>query len=331
VIIGGPLASPCAARQSRPGSLFRSKFFAALHPPGAQQMRRNFFAGLNVMVLALPLSMAFAIASGVKPEQGLYTAIIGGAIVAALSGSPVQIGGPTGAFVIITATVLQHHGLSGLLLCTMMAGAMLCVMGFARMGTVIRFIPYPVSRALTKGIAVLILGSQINQFFGLGVADMPVDFPGKVRTFATHLNAIHAPTCALALASVALIAFWPQRLSRIVPGTMVGLVVATAVTSLFGLDHTWGQRLDEQFNLSDATAAKDTLRHLCQHPDGRNRAQILNALVATRQSADPAAVENQLARLLLMLQRDGYLLESSGRYAFRSFLLREYWHRREVR
>lgn len=220
-------------------TLFRPNLFAALRLPDASQRKRDFWAGLNVMVLALPLSMAFAIASGLKPEQGLYTAIIGGAIIAALSGSPVQIGGPTGAFVIITATVLQQHGLSGLLLCTMMAGAMLCVMGFARMGSVIRFIPYPVSRALTKGIAVLILGSQINQFFGLGVADMPVDFPGKLRILATHLNAIHAPTCALALASVALIAFWPQRLSRFVPGTMVGLVVATAVTSLFGLDQRW--------------------------------------------------------------------------------------------
>ncbi len=94
---------------------------------------------------------------------------------------------------------------------------------------------------------------------------------------------------------------------------------------------TWRQRLDEQFDQSDAAAAKDILRHLCQHADGRKRAQVLNALMSTRRTADPAAVENQLARLLLMLQRDGYLLESNGRYAFRSFLLREYWHRREVR
>ena len=94
---------------------------------------------------------------------------------------------------------------------------------------------------------------------------------------------------------------------------------------------TWRQRLDEQFGQSDASAAKDILRHLCQHPDGRSRAHILNALMSTRQSADPTAVEDQLARLLLMLQRDGYLLESAGSYAFRSFLLREYWHRREVR
>lgn len=94
---------------------------------------------------------------------------------------------------------------------------------------------------------------------------------------------------------------------------------------------TWRQRLDEQFGQSDATTAKDILRHLCQYPDGRTRSQIVNALMSTRQSADPAAVEDQLSRLLLMLQRDGYLLESDGRYAFRSFLLREYWHRREIR
>jgi hypothetical protein len=94
---------------------------------------------------------------------------------------------------------------------------------------------------------------------------------------------------------------------------------------------TWRQRLDEQFSQSDATAAKDALRHLCQHANGRTRSQVLNALISTRQAADPATVEDQLARLLLMLQRDGYLLESKGRYTFRSFLLREYWHRREVR
>jgi SulP family sulfate permease len=197
-------------------------------------------AGLNVMILAFPLSMAFAISAGVKPEQGLFAAIIGGAIIAALSGSPVQIAGPTGAFIIIISGVLHQHGPSGLFLCTLMAGAMLCVMGFAKLGSVIRFIPYPVSRALTKGIAVLILSSQVKNFLGLRVESMPVDFPGKIHVLATHLEAIHGPTVALALASLAVIGFWPKRLSRYIPGGMAGLVCMTVLVAAFGWHERWG-------------------------------------------------------------------------------------------
>ncbi len=148
---------------------FRDKYLAPYSGYTTAQFRRDLLAGINVMTVAFPLSMAFAIASGVKPEQGLFTAIIGGGLVAALSGSRVQIGGPTGAFVIITYSVLQAYGLNGLFLCTMMAGAMLCVMGLAKMGSIIRYIPYPVSSAFNQGFAVLILCSQIKNFFGLGV------------------------------------------------------------------------------------------------------------------------------------------------------------------
>ena len=204
------------------------------------QFRRDLLAGLNVMTVAFPLSMAFAIASGVKPEQGLFTAIIGGGIIAAMGGSRVQIGGPTGAFVIITYSVLQAYGLNGLFLCTMMAGAMLCVMGLAKMGSIIRFIPYPVSRAFTKGIAVLILSSQIKNFFGLKVDKMPVDFVGKIQVLAGHLDGINWPTVAVGVASLALMGLWPKRLQRFVPGTMVGLIVATVVVAVFGL-HDRGQ------------------------------------------------------------------------------------------
>lgn len=203
------------------------------------QLRRDLLAGLNVATMALPLSMAFAIASGVNPERGLFTAIIGGAIIAALGGSRVQIGGPTGAFVIITFSVMSQYGLNGLLLCTMLAGAMLVIMGVARLGSIIRFMPYPVSRAFTKGIAVLILSTQIKFFFGLQ-ADMPASFIGKLQVLAAHLGTIQWPTVALAVASVTLMGLWPARLARIVPGSMVGLVVMTlgftAVRALNGGD-----------------------------------------------------------------------------------------------
>ncbi len=218
---------------------FRPMLFASLRGYSGVALRRDFLAGLNVMTVAFPLSIAFAIASGVKPEQGLFTAIIGGGLIAALGGSRVQIGGPTGAFVIITSGILQSHGMAGLMLCTIMAGAMLCGLGFARLGSIIRYIPYPVSRAFTKGIAILILSSQLKFFLGLDVEAMPVDFVGKISVLATHLNAIHWPTVAVAVVSVGVIALWPARLSRLVPGAMVGLICATAAFGLFGLHERW--------------------------------------------------------------------------------------------
>jgi SulP family sulfate permease len=218
---------------------FRPRLLEALSQFSGAQLRRDFMAALNVMTVAFPLSMAFAIASGVRPEQGLFTAIIGGGLIAALGGSRVQIGGPTGAFVIITYSVLQWYGLNGLLLCTMMAGAMLCVMGFARMGSIIRFIPYPVSRAFTKGIAILILSSQIKNFFGLSVEKLPVDFVGKVQILFGNLDGIHWPTVVLSVVSVGLIGLWPARLSRYVPGAMAGLLVITLVVAAFGLQDKW--------------------------------------------------------------------------------------------
>ena len=219
---------------------FRPKLLDALKGYSKATFRQDFSAGLNVTTLAFPLSMAFAIASGVKPEQGLFTAIIGGGIIAALGGSRVQIGGPTGAFVIITYSIVQNAGFAGLFLCTMMAGVMLCLMGLAKMGSIIRFIPYPVSRAFTKGIAVLILSSQIKTFFGLEVDKVPVDFVGKMQMLGSHLGAFHWPTAGLSLASVAVIGFWPKRFSRIVPGAMAGLVLATAVAAWFGFSQHFG-------------------------------------------------------------------------------------------
>lgn len=218
---------------------FRPRLLDALKGYSRERLRSDFMAGLNVMIVAFPLSIAFAIASGVKPEQGLFTAIIGGAIIAALGGSRVQIGGPTGAFVVITYGVVHQFGTDGLVLCTMLAGVMLCVMGLARLGSVIRFIPYPVSRAFTKGIAILILSSQIKNFLGLQVDKLPVDFAGKMQLLGQHLDAIHWPTTAFAVVSLLVIALWPSRLGRYVPGAMVGLVGATAAVALFGLEGQW--------------------------------------------------------------------------------------------
>ncbi len=206
--------------------------FAGFKPA---HFRRDLRAGLNAMVLAFPLSIAFAIAAGVKPEQGLFTAIIGGLVIAMLSGSPVQIGGPTGAFVIVTYRVLSEHGAAGLVVCTLMAGLMLCAMGFAGLGAVIRYVPYPVSRAFTTGIGVLILSTQIRDFLGLHTAPLPPDFLGKMGAFVDAIGTAHGPTIALAAGTLALIFLWPDRLSRVVPGTMAGLVLGTVAATALGL------------------------------------------------------------------------------------------------
>jgi SulP family sulfate permease len=201
--------------------------------------RRDLVAGITAATLALPLSMAFAIASGVKPEQGLVTSILCGAIAALFGGSRVQISGPTGAFVVVTSTTIAQHGIGGLYVCTLMAGAFLCLMALARMGAMIRFIPYPVTRAFTMGIAVLILGSQIEPFFGLRSTDAAPDFVARLSHFAEHVGEIHGVTLLLGCATVAIIALWPARFARVVPGAMVGLVAAVLAEQLLHLarDH----------------------------------------------------------------------------------------------
>jgi SulP family sulfate permease len=142
-------------------------------------------AGLIVGVVALPLALAFAIASGVNPEQGLFTAIVGGFIISALSGSRVQIGGPTGAFVVIVYGVVQRYGYDGLAAATLIAGALLVVMGFTRMGAVIKFIPYPVTVGFTAGIALIIFSSQFRDLFGLQMGDVPAHFIEKWGAYGT--------------------------------------------------------------------------------------------------------------------------------------------------
>jgi SulP family sulfate permease len=218
---------------------FRPRLFETLRGYRLDQFRRDALAGLNVMILAFPLSIAFAIAAGVSPEQGLFTAIIGGCIVAAFGGSSVQIGGPTGAFIVITYAVLSQYHLDGLWLCTIMAGVILCVLGLARMGSVIRFIPYPVSRAFTKGIAILIIASQLKNFLGLAVDKLPVTFTGKLAMLAANLDQIDWRTVAFGVGSLAVIGLWPSRWSRVIPGSVAGLVSATLIATLFGLPEHW--------------------------------------------------------------------------------------------
>ncbi|HEX7831448.1 MAG TPA: sulfate permease [Thermoanaerobaculia bacterium] len=195
---------------------------------------RDLIAGLVVGIVALPLALAFAIASGVPPERGLYTAIIAGFLISALGGSRVQIGGPTGAFVVIVYGIVSKYGYEGLVICTIMAGIILIAMGLARMGALIKFIPYPVVTGFTAGIAVIIFSSQIKDLLGLKMDRVPAEFIEKWTAYSEHFGSIDWTTVAIAAGTLAILIVWP-RISRVVPAPFVAMVAATLVVHFFNL------------------------------------------------------------------------------------------------
>jgi SulP family sulfate permease len=214
---------------------FRPRLLAALKTYTRLDFTADLTAGLTVGIVALPLAMAFGIASGVDPKAGLWTAIIAGFLISVFGGSRVQIGGPTGAFVgIVYATIVQY-GVQNLVLCTVMAGVMLLIMAFARLGTMIKFIPYPVTTGFTSGIAIIIFSTQIKDFFGLSIEKVPAEFPEKMKVLAEHASTINWTNTLLAAASLAVIIFWPRKLARRVPGSIVALLLGTIATALLHL------------------------------------------------------------------------------------------------
>ena len=209
---------------------FHPKLMDTLKGYSSQNFLADLVAGVTVGIVALPLAMGFAIASGVKPEAGIFTAVIAGFLISVFGGSRVSIGGPTGAFVVILYGIYQQYGAANLVVCTIMAGVILLVMGFGRMGTMIKYIPYPVTLGFTSGIAVLIASTQIKDFFGLqSNVRLPADFFGKLQMLASHLSAIQWPTFGLALVSVVIIVAWPKKLSRWVPGSIIALIFGTVL------------------------------------------------------------------------------------------------------
>ena len=205
---------------------FKPKFFEALRNYSKEKFAADLMAGIIVGIVALPLAIAFGIASGVSPEKGLITAVIGGFIVSLLGGSSVQIGGPTGAFIVIVYGIIQQFGLEGLAVATAMAGVMLVLMGLLRLGVVIRFIPYPIVIGFTSGIALTIFTTQVGDFLGLGLRDVPADFLSKWAVYFQHLSSAHLWTAAVGMATIVVIALMP-RLSKKVPGSLVAIVVMT--------------------------------------------------------------------------------------------------------
>jgi SulP family sulfate permease len=214
---------------------FRPKLFDTLKTYSRGDFTADLVAGLTVGIVALPLAMAFAIASGVKPEAGIFTAVVAGFLISGLGGTKVSIGGPTGAFIVILYGIGVKYGPENLAICTMLAGALLLVMGLARLGTMIKFIPYPVTMGFTSGIAVLIFTTQIKDFFGLQVDKVPSEFLEKMQVLGGHLGTTQWPTLTVAAVSLAIILLWPKGWQRRVPGSIVALVLGTAAVMLFSL------------------------------------------------------------------------------------------------
>ncbi len=196
-----------------------------------KKFMNDLMAGVIVGVVALPLAIAFAIASGVSPEKGLITAVVAGFIISLLGGSRVQIGGPTGAFVVIVAGIILNYGLDGLIISTMMAGVIMIIFGLFRLGAVIRFIPYPLTVGFTSGIALLIFVSQIKDFFGLQTGELPADFIGKIKILALSFHTIQWQTVVFGLVSLGLTMFWGKISSRI-PGSLIALLLGGSFIAL---------------------------------------------------------------------------------------------------
>lgn len=214
---------------------FRPKLLETLRDYTRADFHADLVAGITVGIVALPLAMAFAIASGVTPQAGIFTAVIAGIIISGLGGTKVSIGGPTGAFIVILYGIYAKYGAENLAICTVMAGVMLFVMGLARLGTMIKYIPYPVTAGFTSGIAVLIFSTQIKDFCGLRVDKVPSGFIEKMTTLARHAGTFQWQTLLLSIISLAVIKLWPGRWQRRVPGSIVALVAATAAAAMLRL------------------------------------------------------------------------------------------------
>lgn len=214
--------------------LFYPKIIDTIRRYSREQFFKDIVAGIIVGIVALPLAIAFAIASGVSPEKGIITAVIAGFIISALGGSRVQIGGPTGAFIVIVYGIVQEFGLNGLIIATFLAGIFLVVMGLAKLGTVIKFIPFPLIIGFTSGIAIIIFSSEVKDILGLPVEKVPAEFTGKWELYFRHLGEVNIYALLTGAATILLVMLWP-RVSHKIPGSLIAILVTTAMAQLFHL------------------------------------------------------------------------------------------------
>lgn len=226
-------------------SVFNPKLFTCIKDYSLNQFYKDVIAGTIVAIIALPLSIALAIASGVSPEKGLHTAIIAGFIISFLGGSRVQIGGPTGAFMIIVYGILSKYGIDGLIISTILAGFILILMGILNFGKVIKFIPYPIVTGFTSGIALTIFSTQIKDFFGLSIENVPSEFIGKWYSYITNIESIDLTSTIIGIVSLLIIVFWP-KINKKIPGALIALIATTLITYYFKLDiETIGSKYGE--------------------------------------------------------------------------------------
>ena len=231
---------------------FQPKLFSSLRHYSLSKFKDDLIAGIVVGIVALPLAIAFGIASGVSPTVGLITAIIGGFMVSAFGGNSVQIGGPTGAFIVIVYNIIATFGLQGLAIATFMAGVILVVMGLFHLGTVIKFIPYPIVVGFTAGIALTIFSTQINDFFGLGLKDVPSEFIPKWGVYFQNFHNIDWATLIVGLVSLLIIIVTP-KISKKLPGALIAIIVVTIAVyflkDILGLNvETIGDRFGSMSN-----------------------------------------------------------------------------------
>ena len=212
--------------------IFQPKLLTTLKKYSREAFFSDILAGLIVGIVALPLAIAFGIASGVTPEKGLITAIVAGFIISALGGSRVQIGGPTGAFVVIVYGIVQRYGVDGLTVATFLAGLLLMAMGIAQLGNVIQFIPHPVVVGFTSGIAVIIFSSQVKDFLGLSMGKVPAEFFEKWTEYFRHIQTLNPFAFLIAAGTVIMIAYWP-KVSRKIPGSLVALLLFSIMAVIF--------------------------------------------------------------------------------------------------
>lgn len=225
--------------------IFYPQILTSLKDYNRQDFQKDLLSGIIVGIVALPMAIAFGIASGVTPEQGLITAIVAGFLISLLGGSTVQIGGPTGAFIVIVAGVVAKYGIAGLTIATLLAGVLLVVMGLLKLGDVIKFIPYPVVVGFTGGIAVVIFSTQMNDFFGLGIESVPSAFHEKWICYFQNIDKINWYATGIATATVLIHFLW-RKVSKTIPPALIAIILATVAVQMFDMPvETIGSRFGE--------------------------------------------------------------------------------------
>ena len=251
---------------------FKPKLFSTFKNGYSKQtLVQDLLAGVIVGIVALPLAIAFGIASGASPEAGILTAIVAGFIISFFGGSRVQIGGPTGAFIVIVFGIIQEYGMNGLMIATFMAGAFLILMGVLHLGTIIKYIPYPIVVGFTSGIALTIFATQIKDLFGLQIDSVPADFPGKWSVYAQHIGTVNWWSLLVGLCSILIIVFTP-KVNRRIPGSLAAIVLMTLATlGLKALGIEGIETIGDRFSISSALPQPevpritwDSVRHLAQ-------------------------------------------------------------------